>query len=514
MGIIFIDGFDKYGHAQQVPAASPLGFYSPALAAVMAGEWNSSNVANPPIHLENGLSATGQSFATESNVLQAINHVLGSNVARLSGGFRFKLSTLGNCNTHRIRFLDGGTIQAQISWENGTGRINVYNSAAAIVGTSAGGIAANTIHYLEWDITFADSGAYKIYLDSVEVLNSTADFKVTANAYATLIDIGSTGGNLTGLTTLYLDDLYLDDTGAVLRTNPAVETRQVASEATPTDFASGLAIFGDWELLISAASAPGANKTFVRKFTPSNSGSLSQVSGIPNATSVSAKFKAVCYADSAGAPGALLATGNEVTGTGTAAFNNILTSAFGSPPSLTGGTAYWIGFITDTSVSMNTTQSLTTSGVTNSRTYGSGPIDPFGTPTTGQVNWALWGTLTGVTDNSISLKQTLSFAYGDYNYVSSSTVTNEDLFNMDPLTATPSDIHMVALKGVFRNSDAGTRTVTLNTKSSGTDSGGTSFTPGGSYQWYSGYWATDPNGAIAWTKTNLNAATAGYKITA
>jgi len=68
---------------------------------------------------------------------------------------------------------------------------------------------------------------------------------------------------------------------------------------------------------------------------------------VSSATSGTAKFKAVVYADSAGAPGSLLSSGTEVVG---CTSGSTLTGALITPQSLTAGTPCWIGFITDTSV--------------------------------------------------------------------------------------------------------------------------------------------------------------------
>jgi hypothetical protein len=515
LGIFFIDGFDKYGSAVQVPGAALAGFAYSRLAANMAGEYNAFGSADS-FWIDRPLSATGYSIGfTQSNITAGtLTKVFPSNIARIGGGFRFKLTSLTGCQDMGITFIEGANVQARVVWENATGKMLMINSAGATIGTSVAAITANTTHYLEFDITFADSGAYTLYLDGVSILTGTADFKAGSNAYATGCKIGSVNGNLNAAAVMFVDDFYLDDAGSVLLTSPSVETTLMSSDSATAQFSTGNAIFGDWEMLIASTNAPGANQLFLRKFTPSVSGSLASVSCNPQATSAGAKFKAVVYADSAGSPtGSSLATGTEVVGTGTAAFNNNVTSTFSSPPSLTGGTPYWIGFITDTSVVLTVTNSNTTSGAKAANTYGSGPpTNP--SMTTGQSNWALWGTLTGVTSHTYAVSQAPNSPGmgGDFSYVTDSTVGHEDLLNVAGLVANPATIYAVAVKGIFRDSDAGARTVTLRTKSSSTDSGSAAFSPGTTYQWFSGYWPTDPNGSIAWTKTNLNNALAGYKI--
>ena len=213
------------------------------------------------------------------------------------------------------------------------------------------------------------------------------------NAYANTIRLGVF--NSTTNTVISYDDLYLDDgTGSILATNPVVETHVETSDSATAQFSVGASVFGASVNYSNATNAPGANTLFLRAFTPTVSGTLASISTIPAATSSTAKFKAVVYADSSNKPGSLLATGNEVVGTGTAAWNNVLTSSFSSPPSLTAGTQYWIGFITDTSVALELSDN-NTNGQQASNTYTSGAPGTAPTMSTGKNDWILWGNLDG-----------------------------------------------------------------------------------------------------------------------
>ena len=92
----------------------------------------------------------------------------------------------------------------------------------------------------------------------------------------------------------------------------------------------------------------------------------------------------------------------------------------------------------------------------------------------------------------------------------------EDLYGFGALSANPSSILTVCVKGFMRDSDAGARTVTLNTKSVATDSAGSNagFNPTVTYGWFASFFTTDPNTASAWGVSGLNAALSGFKITA
>jgi len=92
------------------------------------------------------------------------------------------------------------------------------------------------------------------------------------------------------------------------------------------------------------------------------------------------KAKAAIYADSAGAPGALLATSQEVTGIDTTpAWRGF---SFATSVELTAGT-YWLGFIIgDEALRVYYTEGDPNQSATNIDTYSDGPSDPFGTPST------------------------------------------------------------------------------------------------------------------------------------
>jgi hypothetical protein len=88
------------------------------------------------------------------------------------------------------------------------------------------------------------------------------------------------------------------------------------------------------------------------------------------------KAKAMIYADSAGSPGALLATSEEVTGIGTTdAWHSF---PFSTPVTLAAGD-YWLGIIVDDGIAIYRYDPGDTDQTwVNDNTYGDGPSDPFG----------------------------------------------------------------------------------------------------------------------------------------
>jgi hypothetical protein len=132
-------------------------------------------------------------------------------------------------------------------------------------------------------------------------------------------------------------------------------------------FADG-GLFSDYKIVHSASLAVA--------------GSVLQLSvyAVPGVNSPSPQsVKAVIYADSGGAPGALLATGTEVVYRGNLNGSGWLDLPLGSPLSVQPGT-YWIGFITGpSSEGMGYAyDSVEHSRAYNANAYSSGPSDPFG----------------------------------------------------------------------------------------------------------------------------------------
>src|SRR3990167_9903039 len=134
----------------------------------------------------------------------------------------------------------------------------------------------------------------------------------------------------------------------------------------------------------AGSSASSLDKKAVSSASPSTSGIATQITVRCWISSETTLAKGVIYADSAGAPGALLATSDEVTISNTteATVNFPLSGV--QQISVTSGTTYWIGFhwqdpgTPTVSLSRDATADLRKEA---SDTYSDGPADPFGTPT-------------------------------------------------------------------------------------------------------------------------------------
>jgi hypothetical protein len=498
MALLLLDGFDKYGALNATPAA------------YLTQEWTSVNGGGGTIVA--GLSSSGSALnfnGSNANVQKN----LGANYSRLLGGLRFSspitLAAVG------VTFYDIGTAQASVTINNTTGTLSVRNGGltGTALGTSTASVAASSVHYLEWDITFANAGSYQLWLDGVSVLSGSGDTTGSANNYANLISIGAPG---TGSWTV--DDFYLFDTtgsanNAVLLTSPRVETQFPISDAS-VQFGIGAATLGVGGTVsrgTSIAGAPLNAVLYLRPVTASRACTLNSISFTPLFNNAAANYRVCVYADSAGVPGTLMGSSSTITG---ATSGTTITGTLGTPQSLTAGTQYWLGIITDVAGNSNIASfEVPAQGRYASNTFASGPPGTAPTMTTiAGASPLFWGSITSTGANYYEVGQ--NPASGNLSYVTDTTVGHEDLYSFPALSAIPAVVHGVIVKANVARSDSGARSVSVRMSSGGTDSGSASLTPGTTYGWLPAIFQTDPNTLTAWTGTNLNAATSGIKIDA
>jgi subtilisin family serine protease len=141
-----------------------------------------------------------------------------------------------------------------------------------------------------------------------------------------------------------------------------------------------------------------ADYKVVHSATLTVAGSVTKLSlyAIPGINSPSPQaLKAVIYADAGGSPGALLATGTEVTYQGSVNGAGWFNLPFAAPVALTPGT-YWLGFITGaTSEGMGYAyDSVPGSRAYNANAYASGPTNPFGSATKDSEQASIYATYT------------------------------------------------------------------------------------------------------------------------
>lgn len=509
MACIFIEGFDKYAVPNPNGGASNV---VPGVANLLAqGDWTSASTGTSS-GIVAGLSASGGAFRVLGSV--TLSKTLTANYARLIGGVRFSSSLT---NVGGVQFLDTTTAQCGISINPTTGTISIKNgqsSSGTVIATSSVSVSADSVHFLEWDLTFSNTGAYQVWLDGISVLSGTADLTATANAFANVFQISS-GQNISW------DDIYLFDTSgtrnnAVLLTAPRVETTFVASDSA-VQFTAGAATVGGSLPRNGVSANFNANAWYVRSITPTQNCSLVSLGILAFSGNGAIQTRPIVYSDSAGSPGSLLTTGPVVVGQSAAA---IMTLPLTTAQALTAGTQYWIGFMTDLAqTAMIGGGDPLSLGRSATATFASGA--PASAPASSSMtSLCVWGNVTGITGNTYivgggSLGPSVAGPpLPNQMYVASSTVGNEDLYNFGPLTTVPTNIYAVAVKAYAAKSDSGSRTVSMRLKSGATDSPGSLAGQGvgTSYGWLSSYFELDPNGNVAWTAAGLNAAASGLRI--
>jgi len=102
---------------------------------------------------------------------------------------------------------------------------------------------------------------------------------------------------------------------------------------------------------------------------------------------------------------------------------------------------------------------------------------------------------------------------GDTTYISATTLNNKSEFALDNLSESPSTIHAVKSTITARKTDAGTKGVTHYIDSNGTEDAGTEFAAAETYSTHSAIHELNPDGAVDWTETTVNALKVGVEIT-
>ncbi len=487
MADIFWDGFDKYG---------PL--YAAPLNSTMGSEWTTVP--------QNGMFVAGRfagSLALQISYGSTASRSLPANYPRLIGGIALQPNLSNNSG---VQFADAGTNQCSLGF-NSQGKLVLWQGGlgGTQVAISPSAVTANSWHYVEWDLTFAASGAYTVWLDGVQVFTGTGNLKNSGNASANTVLLN---GNICNF-----DDMYLfDSTGSVnnaVRGDSRVETLFPTADASVA-FTPTQGVIGAYYSLTGWTSGMSANQMVLRRFTPTVAGTLASVSAMPQSTAPGANFKPAVYADNNGAPGNLLSSGPQVTG---ATAGTAITMALTTAQTLSSGTTLWLGYITDTSVTMqrqDNSNYATNAGYTANVTYASGAPATAPAMNSGQPSLQIWGNVTGLAGNFSEVDSVPPA--GDLSCVASSTVGAEDRYSFGALSSTPSNIGGVKVSALLRKTDSGARTVSVQIKSGSTEVAGAAQAPGTSYTYVAAYADTDPNTGAAWTATGVNSLSAGAKI--
>ena len=120
-----------------------------------------------------------------------------------------------------------------------------------------------------------------------------------------------------------------------------------------------------------------------------------------------------------------------------------------------------------------------------------------------------WTPSTG-TDNSALVDEIPT--NDDTDYVSSATVTDLDLYDVDAISVTDT-IHAIGIHTRAKKTDTGARSIESRTKSSTDEQGGVDKALSTTYGTFTDVFETTDSGTTAWTKTLFDAAEFGIKVT-
>lgn len=495
MALLFMDGFDLYSVSSDT----------------VLGRWTTlSNTGSSNI-LTGRYSGSCLQFTSVSNL--NIAKALPTTYSTLVLGVAIKTNLAASSFTC-FSFYDtvGGTAQTSVCIQSdGSIVVKRGTSAGTTLGTSAAGvIASNTWAYVEAKILFTTgaTGTYEVRVNGTNVVSGTSATTAASTTAIGAFDLRVTNSSLTA----YWDDLYLCDTSGAANNNflgdSRIETVFPTADTATKNFPTAVTYAG--QVTASSVIAVPSNTLTLYTMTPAVSGNVSSIVFTTTNTGGSAtgKIKGVVYADSSGVPGARLAVSTELVGIANASDNTL---SFSSPPAVTAGSTYYFGVLTDTSLTW--VSALTNGGVfsKSSQTYSTGPVDPAPSSMTSSTNnYKMWAVITSASANFACVKETAGDA--DASYIQATAASTEDLYSHAALSSTPASVAAVQLVSLVRKSDAGPRTVTNQLKSSSTDQAGTTWYPGGSYQYFSDIYPTDPATSAAWTGSGVNSATYGVKI--
>jgi hypothetical protein len=532
MATIFIEGFDKYGAANEATE-----LVRPLLAM---GGWTLANPINDnqAYFIIPGLAGFGggalQLGPTVTPSSNSLVRAMPGNYTRLIGGCRVQSD---NGASMGIMFFDVSQCQCFIKIANTTGNIGMFQGnvgsgidAATQIAISTAAVAGGTSHMLEWDISFGNPGTFTIYLDGVQILTGSGQLIQTANSYANnfmLFNQGGGGGGTYIGSLVAFDDIYMFDqttahNNAVLLSNSVVLTDFPFADHQK-QFTNNGNVIGNGITASTDLQHPfnfqgfnftdSANSLFLMPVTPNVNCTINSI-GVALAEAGSpypnAKFKGVIYSDSGGSPANLLSSGSEVT---TTQIGIVLTLPLVSPQALTAGTQYWIGCINDTSVLLQTSDatapwfgggggtSLTFNGRIAANTYTLGAPSTAPAMTAGKNSCSIFGNCTGASTNWES--EALTPPLGANSSVKSSTPGNEDLYQYPGLPTTITNVYTVCVSACAYVSSPGSRTFDLVALSSGTSGNGNfiNISPTTMQAWYDSYFETDPHTGSTWSTT-------------
>ena len=492
MAYFFADGFDSYV----------------ATSDAYAGYWDSGTVSNQNLAAgrfvgSQCLSYTGianNALAKSSGVNDAVHHIV---LALRQTG------TLTGTNLgFYLQFSDAATNQCCIVFRSdGVILLTSATPAGTTLATYSNAVTAQNAWFgFEFEVIISNTvGRFRARkngntaddFDSGATLNT----RPGANPYANKLTLGYWSAAAAGhqfddivwrsdaASVPWMGDLRclqqmpVSDVSAQFSKAPATLVQTVSSGTNLTNIVAGQALY-----------STGATATY--------DGTIGTVTLNLN-VGYTGNMKCTLFSSNAGRPGTVLGTAtltNPTSGTNTLTFS--------SPPTVTKGATYFLGFCSDTAVTNGWFTTVAASGWFNNTTYAAFPAtNPTVSGTAGPI--CAW-TLT-VGSNTTLVNETTQD--GTTSYVYDSTVGHADLYSISPLPG-PATIVAVTTRGFMAKSDAGARSGQVQVKSGGTTVQSTALSLSNNFLWSWRSDLTNPNGGAAWTNTTVNALQIGPVVQA
>ena len=487
---IFGDSFDCYA----------------AIADMDDGYWDSiSNVANFSIIAgrfsgSQGLGSTAGNMIKNSGSNDAIHHICVAiqQTAAITG------STLGWFFT----FGDGATNQCSVVFRSDGALLLVAGaSTGTVLATYTGALtASNTWYQFEIEVRVSNTAGYMIVR---KLGNTSADFtsatnldtSANANDYANRLTIG-------GAASQQIDDLlWRSDASSVPWVGDIrCQARRPASDASVQWTPSGSAVPVSPFAQASTGTTSTTNARF-QPFTPASDGAVGTIL-VSLAAANAGNVKCSIFASSGTAPTTVLGSATPLSGLSLG--NNTFT--FGTPVSVTRGTQYWVGFMTDTVVTNGWNTTLLNVGLQQTAT--SYAAFPTANPTTSAATAVIFTaniTPSGAANAPFVADITQDAAAS---YVYSSTVGQADLYGISAIGSTPATVVAVTTRAYLQKSDAGTRNTSVRLRSGGVNSDSTSAALNTVFNWQYRTDVVDPATGAAWTAVGVANAQIGVIVTA
>lgn len=514
---VFTEGFDKLG-------GPGIGSISTNL---LMGEWSTYTQTQGGGNFAIVAALTGTGYALDftlpndsSGRTAHFSRNFPANYGRVLGGVTYKLVTVNNGQPWGFTYYDGATAQFSITMNaDGTISLRRGDDDGTVIATSAEAPGTGTTHCVTWNVVpHGSAGTATVYLDGVPLTNLNGltglDLTNTANNYVNAFRFGSDVGGTTQSgravfdhlwSHLYLSSATTPDSRPLVG-NPVVEA-QTPVATVASDFTPVRDTLGNHTRYGTSVASPAANSLILRKITAVGDSVLNTMRITPNATNAGAKFKGVIYADNgsgtAPAAAAPLDVGAEVVG----CTSGVALDSDMNDIALVDGTTYWIGFIMDTSLSMQLEDANAT-GYRAANTYTSGAPNPPPALTAGQGSWYIYGLITP-DETWSALKEapqsTLAYNKG-------SAVGQREELNFGALSVNPAEVYSVSHKFNMRRTDAGSRTIKVGTKSDGTEVQASAVAPATSGMWVVDGNGVDPATGLPWTAAGVAASSGTLEI--